>query len=190
VLEQDGKVVETAELRSFTPGAPDPDPKAVLAKFLQRDAGVTEFGSAKATDWVEQSPRPPLRLRGRFAVVTFVEKKKAFWVHGNTVTPFDPADAEQWTAVLRDEGMAGWNDGLLPQARCTALGDLATRLFAAQRGWKVGDHFESVSFRAGPEGASTQFVSRCVDGEGVSQRLTTKFAVGSDDRVGKVEFPE
>src|SRR6185295_9193220 len=78
-LELGDKVVLTMELKAFQPGKPDADPKAALAKFLQRDAGVTEFGAVESTEWVEPAPRH-LRLRTRFAVVKFAEKRKAFCV--------------------------------------------------------------------------------------------------------------
>src|SRR5262249_5157975 len=101
VLEQDGKPVEVTELKSFKAGTPEPEARTMLAKFLQRDAGVTDLGPVQETVWVEQAP-DKLRLRSRFAVVRFLDKKMTFCMRGSSVTPCDVTDCEQWTALVRE----------------------------------------------------------------------------------------
>jgi hypothetical protein len=130
-LARDGKDVEVGELRACTPGTAEPPAQQTLQTFLAKDAGVTNHGPVQAVAWVDPSPREVL-LAGRFAVVTFVDRKLTYRVRRGAVVEFD-GSADGWNAVIADEGLTGWRDGLLPQLRCQGLADLALRLHALQR---------------------------------------------------------
>jgi hypothetical protein len=189
VLEQDGKPVETTELKGFKAGTAEPDAGTMLAKFLQRDAGVTELGPVQETVWIEPSPKY-VRLRSRFAVVRFLDQKRIWCVRGGSVTPFDPADVDQWTALVRDEGFTQWNDGLLPQARCMLLADLALRIRTAQQGLLLeAGHDPQWSVRISGA-ANCHYELSCTDAAGAAQKVTVDVTVAGNDQVTKVAFQQ
>lgn len=177
---------ETWQLARFTPGKPQPDAAATLREFLRRDAGITNFGPVQATEWL-QAPQDLPQLRTRFCVVTFVDRKLGFAVRDGAVAAFVPDDAAAWTALLAAEGMQGWSEGLLPQARVTTLAHAALQLHAALQGI-TGLQLRS-EVRVGPH-AQIQLAARGKDAAGNDATVCVTFVVQSDDTVARAEITE
>lgn len=188
VLSSGGKEVEVAELTAFTPGRPDPDASAALAAFLRRDAGIANLGPAQATQWIE-SPARLVQLHTRFAVVTFVDRKLVFAVRDGKVAAFDPETTDAWTQLLAAEDMTQWSNGMLPQARCMALGDLAGRIRGTML--DLTQLVEAPAFMRvsiGPGGADYSMALVGKNGDGKAQRVNVHIVILPDDTVAKLEL--
>lgn len=157
-----------------------------LARFLQRDAGVTNHGPVQAKTWIAPTPRV-LQLATRFCVVTFVDRKIVFAVRDKKVTVFDASDADAYSTLVRDEGMGDWTAGLLPQARVQVLTDLAARLAAAQQGLDDLQAGRSNSVSIGPDQATATSVFVARTGAGEEVVLTAEVSVLADGSVASVE---
>jgi hypothetical protein len=195
--EQGGKAIEVAELQRWKREQAESDPEQALRTFLAKDANVTSLGPVQATTWLEPSPRE-VWLSGRFVVVTFVDRKVVYRVRRGVVTEFDgvrldgeleSAAHESWNALVQDEGLTGWRNSLLPHLRCTALADVALRLYALQRDLRFAtadSHVEGISI--GPSGAecTRELMARTADG--TEQKLQLEFSLGHNDRVRKVQL--
>src|SRR5262249_12702979 len=104
-----------------------------------------------------------------------------------------PTDAEHWQAVVRDEQLEGWSDGLLPQARCMALGQRAVHTRAALLGLTPSPTAAANpqwSYRAGPGGSSLHHELPCTTAAGEAKTLVLELSIGNDGSIGKAAFVE